>query len=58
LSELIKIALPDIINRIAFTSTQYQENDSFDNIIALKRQEENIDQVCGQFFFFYMNKNI
>lgn len=48
---MIKIALPEIINRFAFTSTQYQENDSFDNIIALKRQEEGTNQVCELFSF-------
>jgi hypothetical protein len=57
LSELIKIALPDVLNKFASISEQNEENGSFDNVIALKEQEET-DEVCKLIIVFYINKDI
>jgi hypothetical protein len=45
LSELIKLALPDVFSKFALITREDQKNGLFDNIIALKDPEEN-DQVC------------
>ena len=50
LSELIKLALPDVLNKFASITT-LQHHD----IIALKGQE-NVDQVCKLYLFFIWKK--
>jgi hypothetical protein len=57
LSELIKLALPDVLHKFAsITTLQHQENGSSDDIIALKGQE-NVDQVCKLYLFFIWKKD-
>jgi hypothetical protein len=53
---LIKLALPDVVGKFVSITLEDQKNGLFDNIIALKDQDDS-NLVCKLFVFYIGEKN-